>query len=232
MDTSGTIHQNEATLAGGDDGAERMQGDGERTRVVGCLPSRERSRSDLIDRYRRAFCLSALARRRVSDARRSIEKPGYDHGVGDLDTAIVAQRLFDSSIVSPFDEGQAAFIFGDPAYLLAPSIFMLEIGYTAILADQRVHDVGVLTPALHVEDARALVVAKPELCFIVAEEGTDDLARVRCVRRRIDMDMMDRTVRATVRSIGNDLGDLPPEVFGCETARWHDEHPLPILHRQ
>ena len=115
-----------------DDGAERLQAtaDDAHHRIPA---ARERSRSDL---HRSIHpCVSAGARfvapHRGGDTQGSIRRPGYDHGIGDLDTAIIAQHPVRQASISPLSERRAAFIFGDPAYLLAPSIFMLEIGYAA-----------------------------------------------------------------------------------------------------
>ena len=69
---------------------------------------------------------------------------------------------------------------------------------------------------LKMKHARALMVTKAEFGFVVAQVDADNFARIRRIRRGVNVEMMDRSIRPTVRGIRDDLCDLAFEVFRRE----------------
>lgn len=109
---------------------------------------------------------------------------------------------------------------------------MAEIDYAATLANQRIYDMRVNTVLLAMENACALLGSQAKFCFVEAQERADDFVWVRCVGWRIDMKMMNRPLRAAVRSIRRDLRDLIPKTFGGKATRRHKQDLLSVFRGQ
>jgi hypothetical protein len=109
---------------------------------------------------------------------------------------------------------------------------MAEIDYAAIFANQRVHNMGVNAVLLEMKHACALLRLQSEFGFVQAEKYPDDLVRVPCIRRWINMKVMDRSIRTAMRSVSRDLRDLILKTFCRKATRRHEQDLLSVFRGQ
>ncbi len=231
MRTASAIYQNKAFVAGSDHGAESVERDGEASRIVRCLPGREGVVPDFVERNGRPVGLRTLAWCRVRHRSAAIQQTGRKHGVGNVGAAFFPERGRRAPVVLALRHRQAGFELGDSADLLAPRMVVREAHDGAIVPDEGPDDVSVSPSGLCVEDARARRVLKSEFDFVVTKERGDDGIRIGRIRRRIDVYVMHRSIRAAVRRRHHEVVQLLPQRFAYQMTRRQNLHRLTTFAR-
>lgn len=128
----------------------------------------------------------------------AVEQPRRFHRRSDVFAAFLPEGDGRAPVVLASHEREAALEFSYPTDLFPPSVIVRERDNGAVLTDERPHDVSVPAATFGVIDAATLRVFQPEFGFVVTDEGLNDRFRIRRIGRRIDMHVMNWTIRPAV----------------------------------
>jgi hypothetical protein len=186
-------------------------------------------RSDKVNRHLSSLGLRSLPWRRFCDGSLAVEKSSGFHCGRHLFAAVFPERGGYAAIVLAFGHRQAVFEFRNSRNFFPPGMVVTERHDGAVVAHQRPDDVSVSAAVFGVIDARAGRLLESELALIAIKEGSNYSVRIGAIRRRVDVRVVDRSIRSAVCCGCDKLADLIPQMLCGEAAGWHHIDDLAVM---
>lgn len=140
-------------------------------------------------------------------------------------TAVLAERFLNGRIVLASDHRQAELGLDDARDLFPASALPGEVGRLPVRPDDRVDPVLMKTPVLLMPDGKRRGIGQTEFLFVELAMPGEQLGRFRTVGR-IDMNVMDRPARPSVRGDRFELAHRGERIVGDETPIRKNRHVL------
>jgi hypothetical protein len=108
-------------------------------------------------------------------------------------------------------------------------MIMSEISDPAVRSDKRPHHMPVIPTFLAMADTAAVRFGEAKFQFIEMKKTLHHSRRIGTAGRWVDVDVMDRAIRPSVRRGRDEFTELSPEVGSGQAPGLHELHLLPSL---